>query len=473
MTARKKSGAKGAQTPGATGAEPAPGPIWIGDEIVPLVEDGAGLPLVGLRTDGSLFHYDRGARLPDEHRFAEPFARGNAWMAIEDRHGTVRYMSDQWAGRTCGFEKRRILPLGDVHVAQTPSPAIGMVAFGGGSMMIRRDIANDFPFHHLFADYAGADPRIGADPGAQFFLRGQDAGRRALPTVLTANVLFGSGLYRDTFEGSPRLASLREAVRRMAAQARAIDKELWVDRVLLSLFEGKEGATLGSASYEYGMAMRRIRDIVAGETGQPQAPVIVVSQSGGGRDRGDSPVILAEAQLDIDHWSLGAVVATPKYHLALQPGTRSSLTPAAALYVSEIEAIAADAVLNAGQWYCPRLTHALLDGRVITGHFMANNDERLVLEDPAAHGFSLGGDPGNARIAGVAVDGLTVRVELTAPPAGVVELRYAFGATDDRGDGLPANRGSLRDGWGRQALHDPAVTLRRHALSSAAVAVRG
>lgn len=448
-------------------------PVWVGDEILPLVEGADGQPLVGLSPDGALFHYGPGGHVAEAHRFTDPFNHGNAWMAIEDRHGTVRYMSDQWNGRVCGFEKRRLPPYGDIHIAQTPSPAIGMLAFGGGSMMVRRGIENAYPFHHLFADYGGSDARIGADPGAQVFLARQDARRRALPTVLTANLLFGSGLFRDTFEGSPRLAALAQAVRRMTDQARALNKELWIDRVLLSLFEGKEDCSTGSASYEYGMAMRRIREIVAEGTGQPQAPVIVVSQSGGTRAHGNSNVILAEAQLDIDHWALGAVVASPKYHLALEPGSRSTLTPAAALWLSEIEAIAADTVLNGGQWYCPRLTHARIEGRVITGHVMATTGAQLVLDDPAAHGFSLLGNAGEARIIGVEIEGLTVRLTLSAHPAGDVRLAYAFGASGDQGDDRPANRGSLRDDWGCPSLHDPSITLRRHALSSAVPVVRG
>lgn len=453
--------------------EPTPRPHWLGDEVTPLVETTKGEVLLGIRADGSLFHYGRDGRVARALTFTDPMNLGNAWMAMTDGDGTVRYMSDQWDGRVCGYEKRDLPPYGDVHIAQTHATAIGIIAFGGGSMMVRREIQKRYPWHHLFADYSAAQPRLGADATAACFLRLQDDRRHALPTVFCANLLFGSGLLRDTAENSPRLEQAAQAARDMAARSRRLGKELWIDRLLLSLFEGQTDTTLGTASYEYGMAMRRLRAAVVAATGQPQAPVCIVSQSAGGRADGTSPVILAEAQLDIDHWSLGAVVATPKYHLPLEDGTHSTLTAKAACEVSEMEALAADAVLNARQWYCPRMTHARYDGTRITAHFMANNDQHLVLDDPGQHGFALEGDTGGAQILAVAAEGLAVQLTLDREPTGPFRLCYAFGQTGDRGDGLPANRGCLRDNWSRPALHDPAVTLYRRALSTRVDVLKG
>lgn len=407
------------------------------------------------------------APLPPTHRFVDPMNKGNAWMAIQDQHGVTRYMSDQWKGRVCGFESRELPPLGTIHIAQTHSPAMGMLAFGGGSMMVKRGGPNAYPYHHLVEDYSPAHADIGADPAAQHYLRLREANGDGLPTVLTANILFGSGVIRDVFNNSPRLAELRKAVQDMHKQAQAIDKDLWIDRIVLSLFEGRININPTEVLDHYGNAMRSIRKTVMETTGQGSAPAFVVSQSAGGPGGTKAASILAEARLDIDLWSLGAVVATPKYHLPIEPDTYSTLTQHSARYVSEMEALAVEAVLNGHQWFCPRLTDAKIDAsNVITAHFMANNGQTLEFDDPQRHGLLVQVKGQTLPIKAIRIDGRNIRIALTQkPPEGQIQLSYAFGNGDK-------NDGTLRDKWHQQAAFDPTVTLRRYALSSSVAVTR-
>lgn len=392
---------------------------------------------------------------------------GNAWNVQKDEDGVVRYLSDQWNRRVFGFEKREIDGM-DIHLAQSHSIAMGHVAFGGGSMMVRRPWVNEFRYHARWhKDLFEMEGRLGADASAIAYLRIEDSRLRGMPTVFASNILFGSGTDADIADASPAMQRLEADLASMRDRTLSIDRHLFVDRIALALFEGEPAKTRFDALWGYGLCAQRIRALIVKVNRQSAMPAFVVSQSAGTADDGSSEVILAEGWLDVEYFSLQFVVATPKYHLPLEKGSASRLTPEAAAYVTEMEALAVDAKLQNRDWYCPHLTEANLAGREIEVRALVQKGAVLELDDPKNHGFTLEGDVGDCRIASVEVTGTDrLKIELTKRPKGDIRLCYAFGAKAARGHGLCANTGSLRDDWKQKALYDPSVTLRRYALAT-------
>src|SRR5690606_15696499 len=67
---------------------------------------------------------------------------GNAWNVISGPDGQIYYLSDQWGGKTIGYETR------DTDtIAQTKGIATGVVAFGGGGMGTARTIPETYTYH--------------------------------------------------------------------------------------------------------------------------------------------------------------------------------------------------------------------------------------------------------------------------------------------------------------------------------------
>ena len=565
-----------------------------GDYIIPLILNADGTIAFGIdMRDGSPYPGGGGAG-GSAVSFVDPDNQGDAWNSIqtEDEHGEViRYLSRQWR-ETWGYEKR-----GDITLAQTPNPAVGILAFGGGSSAVVRPIADGFPYHVVNEALVHPEDGQAASAGAAAWLEGEYAARRGLPTVVALTQVVGSTVEADALAGSaPREALKAKVV--AAREALALwGKELFVDRIGLSLLEGAPNTGQATADLHYAAVAASMRAEIADAAGQIPMPVVVVSQSAGTRTDGTSPVILAEGNLDWAHWSLGFVVATPRYPFALQAGASAALTPQAAMLVSELEALAVAERLAGRDWYGPTMgAQATRSGAVITVPFTAMSD--LVLRDAANHGFAVDGVINGATIQSVAVSGknalLTMSrdpmrawgfdssvpeasitvvsrdatgaeirvanesgrryaafpirlpvgsrvrfhlettgvlyggfddeptlntprremnpsggwpagshdIDYTVPqaaasdtymaflftginatavisdlqidlPAGYPQLqvRYAFGQTGDRGDGYPANRGSLTDSWSQASRMVPGTTLYRYARAGRAPVV--
>ncbi|TGN68231.1 hypothetical protein E4L95_02165 [Paracoccus liaowanqingii] len=435
-------------------------PTAPGDHIIPVIENADGTTAFGIdMRDGSLYPQPPDRREGTTIEFVDPDNLGDAWNAIQSRDEfgpVIRYLSRQWR-ETWGYEKR-----GAITLAQTYDPALGVVAFGGGSAGVVRPIAEDFRYHLIDETLRSPEDGEAASALAAAFLEGEYAARRALPTVVALTRVVASTVEADALPGSaPRLA-LRD---RVAAARQALvpwGKELFVDRISLSLLEGAPQTLRATADLHYAAVANSLRQEIAEAAGQAPLPVVVVSQSAGTRTDGTSEVILAEGELDWAHWSLGLVVATPRYPFPLQQGTAATLTPEAAMQVSELEALAANERLAGRDWYGPSLgAKASRAGRVITVPFTAMS--ALVLRDPDRHGFCVDGVTNGAVIASVEVRGSDALLTMTADPTGTLTVRYAFGETGDRGDGFPCNRGSVTDSWSRPSLTVTGTTLYRHA----------
>lgn len=395
---------------------------------------------------------------PEPIQFVDPDNQGNAWMAIRTADGVIRYMSDQWNGRVFGFERRDRITL-----AQSPSPAVGIVAFGGGGIGIARPLPEEYRYH--IVDETLKAPRDGRAASAQAagFLAAEDARRAALYTVLALTHPVPSTVEADALSGSPARKALRRALRQARDALRGWDKDLFIDRIALSLLEGAPATSETAALFHYAAVARDLRIEVAQTAGQVPLPLVVVSQSAGLLADGTSEVILAEGRLDWAHWGLGFVVATPRYPFAHDPDMPGTMTPQSALAVSELESVAVAERLAGRDWFCPSLERAVLDGATIRARFATMTPLRL--RDAENHGFAVDGIQNGAAITGVSVQGDMALIALDRPPRGVLALRYAWGETGDRGDGLPANRGSLTDGWEQDSRLQPGLRLMRHARS--------
>lgn len=395
---------------------------------------------------------------------AVPQTEGRYWNAHSIGTDLIEYISDQWGGRVYGFLER-LTPLGHITIAQSPAPAAAVVGFGGGALGAERTITDRYPFHVLDPDLGAAGAMDEAGAANVISCASEDAANQNIYTSVRVSAVQSSITSAEALGGS----ALRQKVIDDLTEARdgllPFGHTLSVDRIHLSLLDGEPATLQSVADFHYAAVADGLRDDIVSVTGVAQQPVIVVCQSIGTRIDGTSEVILAEGRLDLEHWSLGFVVATPLYPFALQPGT-SIPTADEALRISELCDLASKARVAEDQlWYCPMLTTAVLSGTTVTATFDALSD--LVLDDAVNHGFTLSGDSNGAAISSVSVSGKTAIIELSAAPSAGAVLQYAFGQIGEAGDGFAANRGSIRDSW-TEAGALSGTALYRHALSARA-----
>jgi hypothetical protein len=382
-----------------------------------------------------------------------PTTNGNVWHLRETDDGALQYLSDQWGGRVFGFEERDRVTLG-----QSPDLALGVVAVGGGGCGVTRPLKDRYKYHLRNEAMEADESDLSAEAQAVGHLDILDHRNHALPTMIGFSEPVASTLEADVLPDSP----LRERVRNRVAQAREAlkpwKKTLFVDRISLSLLEGAPDTSETTADFHYAAIGNGLRLDLTEATGQAGLPMIVVSQGAGTRDDGRSEVILAEGRLHWNHFSLGFVVATPKYPFKLMQGTVGTLDPSSALLVSELEARAIDARQHGKDWHCPSLEEARISGKEIKVRFATMSD--LVLED-GPHGFAVS----DGEIAKVWVEGEYVYLKLAHTPKSDITLTYAWGATEERGGLFVANHGALRDSWSEPSRLVKGATLHRYALS--------
>lgn len=388
------------------------------------------------------------------HRW--PRTDGNVWM-LEQRDNTLRYMSDQYQGRLMGFEERD-----GITLAQTPDTAIGIVAFGSGSLA-ERPFAEAFEFHVLDETLNGRVPATGAQAQGIATQLYKDNAGRALRTILAISAIRSAVTAQETDPGHATYQTMldRISTARDALQDRG--KSLFVDRVALRLLTGEPQLTEAQAAAHYVSVARALRKDIPLVTGQGSFPMIVLSQGAGSQVDGRSEVILAEGRLDLDNPTMKFVVASPSYPFAFMDEMPASHSADAQMLIDELEALAVSERQRGRPWHCPSLRFASLDGNEITAEFTTLSP--LIFEgDPG--GFSLEGCENDAQIEAVDAEGHCVQVQCNTPPKGrALRLCYAWGASADGKTACAANRGSLRDSWSRASLTSPGKTLFRYALS--------
>jgi len=384
-----------------------------------------------------------------------PMTRGNVWM-LEKRTGVLRYMSDQYRGTVLGFEERN----GVTH-AQTPPVAVGMVMLGGG-VSIERPAPESFDWHVVNEKFQSGKPVQKAQSHAiisQCYARhcGQAlksiiALSEPLPGITELEALVGGALY------SRILARVKAA----KAMTSAWEKDFVIDRIGLSLLAGESTLSEVTADQHYADIAQSLRTDLTVASGQTSLPLVVVSQSAGLQRDGTSEVILAEGRLDIEHPTLGFIVATPKYPFPMIPEMPGTHTPEASALIDELECIAINSVQSGQPWHCPSMELAALSKRKLYIKFSTLSD--LVLGD-GPHGFSVEGCDNGATITNVKTDGDKVVLTFNKAPTGDLHILYAWGSKSDKANGMAANQGALRDSWSTGSLVYPETQLFRYALS--------
>ncbi|TRD22428.1 hypothetical protein [Palleronia caenipelagi] len=392
---------------------------------------------------------DRGRRWPR--------TMGNVWSLRQDGD-RFTYLSDQYEGRVIGYEERN-----GVTLAETPPVALAVLDVGHG-VSLQRPLPESFGWHVVNEALSG---RIASDGArakavASQLLLGQQ--RHAWPTMI-ALAAAQSGITAADAKPDGTLYTGLLSRLEMARDALAVwDKDLFVDRISLSLLAGAPNTPLDQALQHYADLTATLKQDTARVTGQTSYPRIIVSQSAGSATDGRSEVILAEGQLDVAQPALDIIVATPRYPFRLMEGMPATHDPTEQMLIDEIEALAAAERAENRRWYCPSMRQAWAYGRTeIAVDFAALGD--LTLED-GPHGFALEGCENDVGISDVHVSGHTAFLRLTQPPKGdAIYVTYAWGARRDTSDGQSANRGSLREIWSRPSLMVPGRVLRRYALS--------
>ncbi|NSX55704.1 hypothetical protein [Parasulfitobacter algicola] len=386
-----------------------------------------------------------------------PSAPGNAWM-IDVSGDAIRYLSDRYHGQIIGYEERA-----QVTLAQTPPLAIGVIAFGGG-VSIERKLSERFEWHVVDQKLSADVPVFAAESHgviAQIYNRIKG---KALTTTIALSHPQPGITEQDAKVGGDAYTQILDRIKAATTALAQWDKQLFIDRIHLCLLSGAPQVPEQAADFHYAAIAQELRGDVTLITGQKSFPLIVVSQSAGTQTDGTSQVILAEGRLDIDHPTIGIVVATPKYPFAMMPDTPATLTSEDQLLVDEIEAHALAEVHAGRPWYCPSLQIASLAKRTITAEFSTLSDLQFVSDTD--HGFALMGCDNNAKITSVKASGKTVSIVCNKEPKGEnLVLTYAWGATSTKMDGKPANTGGLRDNWCAESQLSNGRSLYRFALS--------
>jgi len=386
-----------------------------------------------------------------------PRTLGNVW-ALRDEPTGFRYMSDQYEGRTMGFEERNEITLGETHPL-----AIGMAALGH-RVGVARPLPEDYRYHVVDATLTGHIAPFQAKSHGVIAQRLAAARRHAHRTILALSTA-QAGITPD--EAMPHGVPYDALLQQIGAAREVLrgwNKGFHLDRIALSLLSGAPGTSLHAALQHYGDVAHSLRHDAAVAAGQASFPHIVVSQNAGSATDGSSEVILAEGQLDSVHPALGIIVTTPQYPFGLMPDTTATHDPAAQMLIDELEVLAVETVQDNRRWYCPSMQQAFGRKRTLVVEFSALGD--LVLGD-GFHGFAIHCDGPPPDIKQVDVTGTRVTLTLDRDlPDGDAQVTYAWGASRSAGDdNRTANQGALRDNWSRASVMQPGRTLHRHALA--------
>ena len=384
-----------------------------------------------------------------------PVTKGNVWM-LDNRAGVKRYMSDQYRGAVMGFEER-----GGIAHAQTPPVAVGMVALGGG-VAVERPVPESFNWHVVDENFQGKKPYQTAQSHAIISQCYAEQSGAAFKSIVAISAPLPGVTELEALVGSKLYSRVLGRVKTARATATVWDKDFVIDRIGLSLLAGETDVSEEMADQHYADVAQTLREDITVASGQTSFPLVVVSQSAGMQVNGTSEVILAEGRLDIEHPTLGFIVATPKYPFPMMPDMPGTHTPKAAALIDEMECIAIASVQSGQPWHCPSMELAALNKRKLYVRFSTLSD--LVL-DAGPHGFSVEGCSNGAKITSVKTAGNMVILTFNKAPAGDLHVVYAWGEKSKKPDGMAANKGALRDSWNAGSLGFPGTSLLRYALS--------
>ena len=387
-----------------------------------------------------------------------PSVGGNIWM-LENRGGTMRYLSDRWHGVTMGYEERS-----GTTLAQTPDVALGMLGLGHG-MQVERPLARRFEWHVIDERLDGTLPAFGPPSEATLVCERRHLTHSGLNSILAISQSQAGITAVEAMRGGAPYEALLEQVRTGRDALENWGKTLFVDRLRLALLAGAPQTPEDEAAAHYAQVSQDLLQDLKQITDQSAPPFVVVVQGAGLRDNGASEVILAEGRFDTDNPALKALVPTPAYPWPLMPDTPATHSPEASLVMDELCVLAVSERQAGRPWHCPALQLAMASSRVVTAQF--SSMAGLLLED-GAHGFRILGHEASPTVVEAEVISDThVRLHLDAEVTSEgLSLAYAWGheAREDVPDHA-ANHGALRDRWEQPSMALPGQTLKRYALS--------
>jgi hypothetical protein len=414
----------------------------------------------------------------------------NAWD-VKEANGWYLFHADLPGDQGVGHFRRLIEASGDAEpcIVAHPSTALyGLLALGGARRGATFDRALRFPYHVLSTgdDMGAAGPagtqKVDATPllgrlneqtrdsliGDQIIARRQ-AQYRALPVLYVRGETDSSSSVAGLSSGAA-MDNFKQSLGNFCAAADSLGV---VPKVLaVNLDFTLEAVEDDAQSWHLGMysLMQAITDLFA--THHLRKPLFVAQFEAGTQALSDSPVMRAQWDLAWNKGGHDFVFSAPSYMFGLDEFGRT--TADAQVQISEMDAFAIEASNSDTAWACPILLLAERedDARIIRCATQTLDGLVLDPDDPlnagACCGFALEGCGNSAQIMSVAIDpdapnDLLVTCD-KAPKGDALCLTYAMGHVGSD-DGMPANRGALRDNW----HHDSATGVRlfRWALPAA------
>ena len=370
-----------------------------------------------------------------------------------------------------------------------PSGAL-FAMFGLGGARRTTGQAHDlrFPWHIVTAgDDLGATGNAGSDTNLEtsalyclpeqtrdsliadeIVARRQEA-YRALPVIFSRSESDNSGCITDLAVGIG-MSNLTQSVKNFVSAARRLGLPPKVLGVGLEFT--LEDVLSSEAEWQSGIfkTMDAVCDLFSDQG--LRKPLFVSVFDAGTQNISDHTTIRAQWALSWNSGSHDFVFSAPSYMFALD--TYGRPTRDACLQMAEMDASAVEALNEDQTWSCPVLLLAERedDPTIIRCRGQAETKFVLDSDDPLnsgdACGFQFENDDAGAKIIAVQVaadDPNDVLITCDKPPQGTnLTLLYAIGHTPSN-DGMPANRGALRDRWSLKSR--TGVRLHRWALPAA------
>ncbi|MEP5759932.1 MAG: hypothetical protein ABJ327_11630 [Litoreibacter sp.] len=414
----------------------------------------------------------------------------NAWdVRVTD--GWYLFHAHLPGKQTAGQFRRLVEAKGDEppDIIADPSAALfGLLAIGGTRRAMGLELPIKYPYHVLApGDDTGATGAAGTlvvtendtverlreqtrDTliGEEIVARRMQA-YRALPVFYVRGETDNASSVAGLIAG-PALSNFRQTVANFCATADALGVPAKVLAVGLDFT--LEAIEDDPVAWQDGIhqLMQLITDIFADFN--LRAPLFISSFEAGTDVLSDHAVLRAQTDLAWDRAGHDFIFSAPSYMFALDEFSR--MTPAAFQQIAEMDAYAIEAQNSDQPWSCPTflLAEREDDPRVIRCRAQSMTGLVIDRDDPLnagpSGGFSLEGCSNKAKIINIAkapddMNDILVTCDL-APEGDKLTLLYAL-ACQPSTDGMPANRGAIRDTW--HAISQTGITLHRWALPAA------
>jgi hypothetical protein len=414
----------------------------------------------------------------------------NAWD-VREANGWYVFHAHLPGGQNAGHFRRRVNAVGDsfLSIIANPSTALyGLLSLGGTRRAMTSDEPVEFPYHVLSTgdDMGSAGPAGSQDveqtdlierlnEQTRDSLVGDEiVGRRlaeyrALPVMYVRSETDSSSSIAGLVNG-PAMANFRQTTANFCAAASSLGVSpkvlaVGLDFTLEAVSDTGDDWLLGM--YD---VMQKITDLFADHG--LRKPLFIAPFESGTQTASDHAVMRAQWDLSWNKGGHDIFYSAPSYMFELDSFGRA--TPLARKQMAEMDAFAIESCNRDEDWSCPILLLAEREENPCVIRCRAQTISPLVIDrnDPLnagpACGFAFEGCTNNAAIIGVDAasddtNDLLISCDI-APEGDKLRLLYAV-AHEPSTDGMPANRGAIRDEW--EYLSKTGDTLYRWALPAA------